>query len=105
MIQTTEPVFILPKSELDALIQAAVTAGIDAAQQRFGTISGSADSANDLWTAEQCGRYLGISAHTWAHQWAHRPGAPKARVMGAGPKAKRRWLCADVMDWAERQAA
>lgn len=103
MIQTTEPVFILPKSELDALLLAAATAGAEAVLRRLG--NAPAVIANDLWTAAQCAIYLGISAHTWAYQWAHRPGAPKARVMGDGPKAKRRWLCAEVMDWAERQAA
>ena len=97
MMQTAEPVVIMTHAELDAIIQRAVRAATTA-------INKPATEPVPLWDAKMCAAYLGISAYTWAHEWAHRPGAPAAVVFGSGPKARRRWQANEVREWAARQA-
>lgn len=98
MIQTSESVVIMTHAELSAMIQATAKQAAEEAIKRF---SRPADS--ELWSAHQCASYLAISPYTWAHEWSHKPGAPKALAFGTGPKAKRRWKADDVREWAERQ--
>lgn len=99
MIATTEPIVIMTRAELDAMLKQVAT---EAATQAL-SLTTSSDSDDALWDAEACGKYLGISAWTWANEWSHRRGAPMAMVMGDGPKAKRRWVSGEVKDWALRQ--
>lgn len=96
MMQTAEPVVIMTHAELDAIIQRAVRAATAA------TAKPPAEPT-PLWDAKLCAAYLGISAYTWANEWAHRPGAPDAVVLGSGPKARRRWQADEVREWAARQ--
>ena len=93
MMQTAEPVVIMTHAELDAIIQRAVKAATAAMARP------APDDTSDLWDAKRCAAYLGISPYTWAHEWAHRPGAPAAVVFGSGPKARRRWQADDVKRW------
>lgn len=50
-----------------------------------------------LWSAEQIGEYLGVSARTVAERYAVHPRFPKARKPGGGHP---RWVAAEVIDWA-----
>jgi hypothetical protein len=96
MMQTAEPVVIMTHAELDAIIQRAVKAATAA-------IAPPAAPDDNLWDAKRCADYLGISAYTWAHEWAHQAGAPKCITLGTGPKARRRWDADDVREYARRK--
>lgn len=104
MITSTEPIVIMTRAELDALIQKTAQATADRIAARI-----SQPAADELWDAHQCGAYLRVSAYTVAHDWAHQRGFPAPVVLGDGPRAKRRWKADEVREWAagrqEKKAA
>ncbi len=92
------PALILTRAELDSIIQQTVMATADELASRF-----SQPAPDALWTAEQIGAYLGIAEATVAGKLAYQRGFPDAIALGDGPKARRRWISSEVIDWAMRQ--
>ncbi len=55
--------------------------------------------ADTLWSAEDVGKYLHVSARTVAERYAVHPKFPRARKPGGGHP---RWVASEVIDWAKR---
>lgn len=98
MITSTEPIVILTRAELDALVQRTAQAAAAEVARQIGQ-----PASSELWDAEAAGAYLGLSAYTVAHELAHKRDFPDPITLGDGPRAKRRWLAEEVMEWAGQQ--
>ena len=100
MITSTEPIVIMTRAELDAIIRQTAESAAAEVARKIGTQTGS-----ELWDAEKVGEYLGVSAYTVAHDWAYLRGFPDAIVLGDGPRAKRRWRADEIIEWAQTRKA
>lgn len=97
---TTTSIIVMTRDELADIIRQAACATADEIDKR---LHGKKPDEAELWDAAQCAAYFGIAKYTWAQGWAHEKDAPKAIVLGSGPRAKRRWKAAEVKAWAERR--
>lgn len=97
MIATESAVVIMSRAELTDLIRSA-------AQEAAKLVAGSISQQDDeLWDAEKVAAYLGMAEGTVAAKLAYQRGFPPAVVLGDGPKARRRWMAAEIKEWAGRQ--
>ena len=97
MLESTAPLVIISRSELESLLyDVAHRAATDAVKLSVA----KGQSGEDLWDSARVAEYLGVSAYTVAHDWAHKPGFPAAITLGGGPKAKRRWKEKEIRRWA-----
>lgn len=93
-------IVVMTREELADIIHQAARATADEVTKR---LHGKKQDDAELWDAGQCAEYFGISRYTWAQAWAHEKDAPKAIVLGNGPRAKRRWKASEVKAWAARR--
>ena len=59
---------------------------------------------DELWTAQQVGAYLQVSARQVAERYAFTPGFPKAVRLPSltGARAIKRWPRSEILKWVER---
>lgn len=98
MIASAEPLVIMTRAELDALINQAARAAVAQIAAKL-----DRPAVDELWDARQCASYLRVSPYTIAHEWAHQRGFPAAVTLGDGPRAKRRWKADEIREWAIRR--
>lgn len=60
---------------------------------------------DELWTAQEIGDYLKLSAATVAERVATRPGFPKPLQPCGTTKAMKRWFAVDVKEWARQNSS
>jgi hypothetical protein len=100
-ITHTESIVILPRAELEAMLVEAANKG---ARLALAEAKAPGEKVVELWDAKQVGEYLGLSAYTIANGTSRERGFPAPVILGAGPKARRRWRPADVVAWAGRKS-
>ncbi|MBN2700817.1 MAG: hypothetical protein JXR29_05140 [Methylothermaceae bacterium] len=94
MIRTNESMIILTHAEMDEMIRKTASIAANEALKRI-----KSTDQDDLWDAEQVGKYLKVSTWTVQNKLAYMRGFPKAVYLGDGPKAPRRWRAGDIKKW------
>lgn len=93
-----QDIITIPKSELQAMLQATVAAAVTEVMRNVDTVS-------NLWTAERIAEYLGLSARHVAERLTVQPDFPKPVCLpSSGEKGRqaRRWEPEDVIRWANQ---
>lgn len=93
MIATAEPVVILTRDELDALIRDAARAAT------LEILKAAAPAQDELWNAAQIAAYLGVSEYTARVEYPKRRGYPRAIRLGSAVNAPNRWYRKEIEEW------
>lgn len=55
--------------------------------------------SDTLWSAEDVGKYLGVSSRNVTERYATHPKFPRARKPGGG---RPRWVASEIIEWAKK---